>query len=155
MTLVRQPAVLSDTPGPGTYGRWPTLVPVSLHQDERGNLGVVEGQSLPFAAKRLYFMFDMPKNTVRGEHAHKTLQQVMLCLSGSAEVMFWDGSREETFELSSRDVGIYVPAGFWRRILIKEEGTVIAVLASELFDKGDYIYKKEDYLRYISGNSGR
>ena len=127
----------------------PRLVDVPNFIDFRGSIGVIEQPSLPFDVKRLYFLHDMKAGVVRGRHAHLHLQQVMICMAGAVEVTFWDGQANDTFRLDSRDAGLYVPPGFWREIMPLEDGSLLAVLASELYNTDDYIYTPEKYLSYM------
>lgn len=127
----------------------PRRIDVSTFVDARGSLGVIQQPTLPFAAQRLYFLYDLKVGVLRGQHAHKALRQVMICLHGAVDVMFWDGTTRETFRLQERHEGLYFPPGFWREITPVQDQSVLAVLASDPYDESDYIYKEADYLAYL------
>lgn len=127
----------------------PRRVCVSNFIDARGSLGVIEQPTLPFDVKRLYFLHDLEAGVIRGRHAHKALQQVMICLAGAVDVTVWDGQKHDVIRLQSRDEGLYFPAGFWREIMPIADQSILAVLASDPYDETDYIYTEEDYLAYL------
>lgn len=128
----------------------PRRICVSTFVDDRGSLGVLEKPLLPFDVKRLYFLYDLKSGVVRGRHAHKALHQVMICLHGSVDVSFWDGTTWETITVQDRDEGVYFPPGYWREIVPIQDQSILAVLASDPYDEADYIYSKEDYLAYLA-----
>jgi hypothetical protein len=135
-------------PGPGPDPAAPRLLPVPCHRDARGALGVLEGAGLPFPVRRLYWLFDVPLGAIRGEHGHRRLEQVLICLNGVAEVTLTDAVRDWRFTLDDPAQALYLPAGLWRRIRFRAPDTVMAILASRPYEAGDYIYAYEDFLAW-------
>jgi len=116
------------------------LMPVRTIQDPRGSLAVVEAeQDIPFGIKRIYMLYDVPADIVRGHHAHKELHQLMIALGGEVEVTLDDGCTRTRYVLSSPEEGLYVPPGYWRELEGFSDGATCLVLASAHYDEGDYI----------------
>ncbi|MFC7704767.1 sugar 3,4-ketoisomerase [Plastorhodobacter daqingensis] len=127
----------------------PHLVEIRNHLDARGALGVIEGADLPFDIRRLYYLFDVPIGSVRGEHGHKRLQQLILCLHGKVDITLNDGRSRWPFTLDRATQGLYVPPGMWRSLEFRDPGTVVCVLASRPYEVEDYIYHFEDFLAWV------
>lgn len=127
----------------------PRLVNVPRIVDSLGSIGVVEGpELLPFDIKRFYFIRDVPAGASRGSHAHKTLRQLLVAVSGSMVVELDDGCETARFVLSGPDVGLLVPPGYWRTIREFAPGSVLAVLASSEYQEEDYIRSYDDFLAW-------
>lgn len=119
-------------------------------EDERGSLTYIEQNNhVPFKIKRVYYIYDVPKDEKRGKHAHKKLEQVMICLNGSFDVILNDVHNEKTYTLSSPYSGLYIHPGVWREMENFSSNSVALVLASTLFDENDYIRNYEEYKEYI------
>jgi len=117
----------------------------SIGNDDRGYLvSLEENKNIPFNVKRVYYTYGVPCDVKRGFHAHKNLQQVLLCTNGSLKVRCFDGIDEEIFILDSPSKGLYIDSMVWREIYDYSEGSVLMVLASEYYIEDDYIreYKK-------------
>lgn len=127
----------------------PRFFSVGSFADPRGRLGAIEGSSLPFSIQRIYYLYDVPIGAIRGEHGHKRLQQLFLCMNGACDVTLFDGSREYRFRMDDPAMALYVPAGMWRSLKFHEAGTVISVLASRPYERSDYIYSFEEYLQWV------
>lgn len=109
--------------------------------DVRGNLSVIEENThVPFTIKRVYYLYDVPSGATRGGHAHKTLSQVVIALSGSFDVVLDDGREKKTFFLNRPHYGLYIPPGIWREIENFSSNSVALSLVSDF-------YKEEDYVR--------
>ena len=116
--------------------------------DIRGNLSFAqEGSQVPFDIKRIYWVYDVPAGESRGSHAHKTLEQLMIAVSGSFSVTLDDGTEKRTFFLNRPYQGLYLRPGLWRNLEDFSSGSVVLVLASELYDENDYI---RDYSEFLS-----
>lgn len=126
----------------------PTLLQLPRHVDGRGSLGVIESAQLPFDIRRIYYLYDVPMGAVRGEHGHKRLEQLILCMHGQVEIILNDGSRQFPFTLTDASVGLYLPAGLWRRLRFLLPETVVCVLASQPYEKEDYIFEYEEFLAW-------
>ncbi len=127
----------------------PYIMELRHFSDVRGSLGVVEGGDLPFAIRRLYYLYDVPSGAVRGEHGHKRLEQLILCLHGRAEIILNDGETRYPFLLERPTQGLYVPPGLWRSLHFRASGSVVCVLASRPYETEDYIYEFEDFLDWV------
>lgn len=122
------------------------LIEFNKISDCRGNLTFLEsGQHVPFDIKRVYYLYDVPGGAVRGGHAHKELQQLIISLSGSFDVVLSDNNDDVKYTLNRPYQGLYVPKMLWRELENFSSGSVCMVLASEYFDENDYYRKFEDY----------
>ncbi|TMM49158.1 sugar 3,4-ketoisomerase [Sulfitobacter sabulilitoris] len=127
----------------------PRLLDAPAFVDGRGSLGVLEGAALPFDIARIYYLYDVPIGAVRGEHGHKRLHQLMICMHGQTEITLNDGNQQYPFTLSTPGQVLYVPPGMWRRLRFVMPETVVCVLASRPYEVDDYIYEYEDFLTWV------
>lgn len=119
------------------------------HSDRKGNLTVVEnGTTLPFDVKRVYYLFDVPGGEGRGAHAHRELEQLIIAASGSFTVTLDDGKSKRSFFLNRPYQGLYVKPGLWRDLVDFSSGAVAMVLASEVYQKEDYIRDYQEFLDF-------
>lgn len=119
------------------------------HSNRRGNLTVVEnGQTLPFDVKRVYYLYDIPGGESRGAHAHKQLSQLIVAASGSFRVTLDDGKVKRSFFLNRPYQGLYVKPGIWRDLDDFSSGAVCMVLASDVYDKEDYIRDYNEFIEF-------
>jgi len=118
--------------------------------DPRGNLTFIEGlKHVPFEIRRVFFLYDVPTEESRGAHAHKTLHQFLVCLSGSFDVQMDDGERRVSVHLNRPWRGLHVPPMIWAAEANFDPGTVCLVLASDIFSEPDYIRDYSDFLAYV------
>lgn len=118
--------------------------------DMRGSLSFAEiGQFIPFQPKRYFLIFDIPSREIRGEHAHKTLHQFLVCVKGSCAVVVDDGLAREEYVLDSPGVGIHVPPNVWAAQYKYSPDAVLLVLASDTYDPDDYIRDYNQYLEMV------
>jgi hypothetical protein len=116
--------------------------------DPRGNLTFIEGNNhIPFEIKRVYYTYDVPGGSDRGAHAHKNLQQLIIAMSGSFDVVLDDGFDKKRFHLNRSYFGLYVCPMMWRELDNFSSGSVCLVLASELFDPDDYYRDYDEFLK--------
>ncbi len=119
------------------------------HSDRKGNLTVVEnGVTLPFDVKRVYYLYDVPGGESRGSHAHRELEQLIVAASGSFTVVMDDGINKRKFFLNRPYQGLYVKPGLWRDLEDFSSGAVCMVLASEVYQKEDYIRDYQEFLQF-------
>jgi dTDP-4-dehydrorhamnose 3,5-epimerase-like enzyme len=117
-------------------------------EDSRGNLTFIEEESqIPFAIKRVYYLYDVPAGSERGGHAHIALNQIIIALAGSFDVELDDGKTRKTFSLNRPYEGLYICPGIWRELKNFSSGSVCLVLASNLYSEDDYY---RDYDQFIS-----
>lgn len=126
----------------------PHKIKIPKIEDRRGNLAVIEKDVIPFAAKRVYYLFDVPSGASRGGHAHKNLLQFLIPLSGSFDVILDDAKTKTTYTLNRPDEGLLIPSGYWRELENFSSAGICLVLASEEFDEKDYIREYADYVDY-------
>jgi dTDP-4-dehydrorhamnose 3,5-epimerase-like enzyme len=121
----------------------------SIDAKQSGKLVVSEKENLPFLPKRVYWVTGVEEKTIRGEHAHKKLSQILICVKGTIEIELIS-IEQQTFKytLSSSDIGLFVPKMFWRKINYKK-GSILLVLADKEYDKEDYINNFDDFNQRI------
>lgn len=124
----------------------PHLIELPKNKDPRGNLTVIEsGIHVPFEVMRDYWIYDVPSGMWRDGHAFKLQQELIVALSGSFDVVTFDGEQEQTFHLSRPQIGLYIPNMTWRHINNFSTNSVALVLSSALYDPEDYIENIDDF----------
>lgn len=117
--------------------------------DERGNLTFIEGNNhIPFEIKRTYMIYDVPGGEIRGSHAYKELDEVIISLSGCFDLVVEDGNSERIFTLNRSYNAIFVPHGLWRTLKNFSTNSLCLVLASTEYDEDDYIRNYDDFIKY-------
>ena len=120
--------------------------------DARGNLTFMEGtRHVPFEIKRVYYLYDVPGGATRAGHAHKTLQQVVIAMSGSFTVVTDDGFNRTEFRLNRSYYGLYIPPLVWREIEDFSSGSVCLAVVSDFYEEADYYRDYEEFLRAVQG----
>jgi dTDP-4-dehydrorhamnose 3,5-epimerase-like enzyme len=120
--------------------------------DSRGNLTFVESmRHLPFEIRRVFYLYDIPTGESRGAHAHRTLHQFLICLSGAFDVELSDGSSSIVAHLNRPWKGLWVPPMLWACEKNFDPGSVCLVLASDMYNESDYIRNYDEYLRALDG----
>lgn len=123
------------------------LIDLPSYGDARGGLTFIEeGRALPFAIKRVYYLYDVPPGQGRGAHAHRALEQLFIAIAGSFEITVDDGRERRTLLLESPQKGLYLPPMLWRDLGAFSAGAVCLVLASLPYAESDYI---RDYERFL------
>ncbi|WP_136526664.1 WxcM-like domain-containing protein [Geomonas ferrireducens] len=118
--------------------------------DMRGNLSYAEyGQFLPFIPKRFFLVYGVPSKEIRGEHAHKTLDQFLLCVNGSCTVMVDDGSCREEYILDSPGTALRIPPMVWGVQYKYSSDAILLVLASDVYSNEDYIRDYDEFLKAV------
>lgn len=119
--------------------------------DVRGNLTFIEGsRHVPFEIRRVYYLYDVPGGEARGSHAHRSLEQLFIAVSGSFSITADDGRTQRKFTLNRSYLGLYMPRMIWRELNDFSSGAVCLVLASEPYDETDYFRRYEDFLAAAS-----
>ena len=125
-----------------------------LVTDMRGALSFAEiEQHIPFAPQRYFLIFDVPSREVRGEHAHKTLHQFLVCVKGSVSVALDDGKRRDEILLDSATVGLHIPPMVWGVQYKYSADAILLVLASDVYAADDYIRDYDEFLRLAKGQN--
>lgn len=120
--------------------------------DPRGNLTFVEGGNhIPFEIRRVYYLYDVPGGSDRGAHAHKSLHQFVVAMSGSFDIVLHDGDRQRRFHLNRSYFGLYICPMMWRTLDNFSSGGVCMVLASHVYDAADYIRDYDQFLTLARG----
>jgi dTDP-4-dehydrorhamnose 3,5-epimerase-like enzyme len=121
--------------------------------DSRGTLSFAqEGDHVPFAIKRMYYMYDIPAGATRGAHAHRACQRLLIAMNGSVKVTVDNGQRRDVITLASPSAGLHIPAGLWIDLDDFTEGTILAALASHPYEESDYLRNYEAFLAYANEN---
>jgi dTDP-4-dehydrorhamnose 3,5-epimerase-like enzyme len=114
-----------------------------------GFLIALEGnRKVSFDIKRIYYIYNVPKEIKRGFHAHKKLEQILISLRGSVKIKVDDGKEKKISELNDPSKGLYIGPGIWREMYDFSQNTVLLVLASEYYDEADYIRDYEEFKCY-------
>lgn len=130
------------------------LISFPVHGDYSGSLVALEkGKDFPFEIKRVYYIWGTQKDVVRGHHAHKQLEQVVVCVSGSCDFILDNGTKRETVHLDSPTQGLYLQNNIWREFTNFSPDCVVMVLASEHYTEADYIRNYDEFLRSIGENA--
>lgn len=126
------------------------VIEFQSHGDSRGNLVAAElGKELPFPVKRVYYIYGVKGDQRRGFHAHKTLDQVLIAISGSCKVLLDDGKEKEVVTLSSPTRGLFVPNRYWHEMYDFSDDAILVCLASAEYDESDYIRNYDAFLNYF------
>ena len=130
-----------------------TMLEFPQRGDERGHLVVVEGmQDVPFEIKRIFYIYGSDPDVVRGQHANRKTQFVLINVSGKSKVRVLDGKgNEAVFSLNRPHTGIYLPSMVWKDMYDFSEDSVLLCLASEHYDAAEYIRDYDEYVKEVNG----
>lgn len=121
------------------------------HGDDRGQLiALEEFNDIPFAVKRVYYMYDIGEGVRRGFHAHKQLEQILICIHGSCKILLDNGTEKKIIPLEKPYEGLYVSNNIWREMFDFSPDAVLLVLASELYDESDYIRDYDEFISFVN-----
>lgn len=124
------------------------LVDLPVIHNPQGNLTFIEGQKhVPFDIARVYYLYDVPGGAERGGHAHRELQQLLVAMSGSLEIVIDDGAERKGIQLNRSYIGLYMPSMIWRELVDFSSGSVCMVLASAPYEEADYIRDYDEFRR--------
>ncbi len=124
----------------------PQIIQLPKFLDPRGNLSFIEDDNhIPFKIERTYWIYDVPGGEVRGAHAYKTLQEFIVALSGSFDVVLHDGKQEHRFHLNRSYYGLYVPKMYWRSMENFSTNSVAMILADQPYNEKEYIRDFETF----------
>ena len=139
-----------DDQDPSNSRSIPKLVTLTRASDFRGSLVAIEHpKELPFQAKRTFFIFDVPSQLLRGEHAHFKCEQFLVCVRGSITAVVDNGFERKEYLLNSPEIGLYMPPMIWGTQYGYSEDAILVVFASHTYSNDDYIREYDEYLRLI------
>ncbi len=129
------------------------MVEFSQMGDERGHLVIVEGNmDIPFEIKRVFYIYGSDETVVRGQHANKETEFLLINVSGTSKVKVKDGEGNEAIYCLNRPhTGVYIPTMVWKEMYDFSEDSVLLVLASQHYNPDEYIRNYDDYIKEING----
>jgi uncharacterized RmlC-like cupin family protein len=128
------------------------LVELPLVEDPQGNLAFAEGErEVPFSIARVYHVYGVPSAARRGGHAHRSIEQMVICLSGGFEVSVDDGSRRGVFAIGDPQFGLYLPPMVWHELRGFAADSAYYVASSGRYDEAEYI---RDYDEFLAARGG-
>jgi hypothetical protein len=123
--------------------------------DPRGSLSYAQfGSELPFVPRRYFLLFDVPSGAIRGAHAHRALEQFVVCVHGSARVIVDDGQRRDELTLHTRDRGVYIPPMIWTTVIPDSMDATVLVLASAEYEDADYVRDYDEFVALAKTHHG-
>jgi dTDP-4-dehydrorhamnose 3,5-epimerase-like enzyme len=118
--------------------------------DERGNLSFFENEKqVPFTIARTYWIYDVPGGQTRGGHAYKSLQEFIVALSGSFDVVLNDGYEEQTFTLNRSNTGLFVPRMIWRHMDNFATNSLALIAADKPYDEYEYLRNFDEFVNIV------
>ena len=129
------------------------IIDFKKNGDERGSLVALESFiNVPFDIKRVYYIFDTKPNIARGKHAHRELEQVLICTSGSCKILLDDGKEKIEITLNKQNQGLSIGKNLWREMYDFSENCILMVLASEYYNPGGYIRDYDEFLNEVNAS---
>lgn len=123
------------------------------HGDDRGQLvALEENKDIPFSIKRVYYMYDTGEGVRRGFHAHKSLEQILICIHGSCKILMDNGEEKKIVPLEKPYEGLYISNNIWREMYDFSPDAVLMVLASDYYKEEDYIRNYDEFLEFVNKN---
>ena len=123
------------------------LIDLPKVSDPRGNLTFVESErQIPFAIKRIYYLYDVPGGAERGAHGHKALHQLVIAMSGSFDIELDDGFEKKIYHLNRGYYGLYISPMIWRDIRNFSSGAICMVIASDFYNEADYFRNYNEFI---------
>lgn len=130
------------------------IIEFKEYGDERGNLVVAEGDNIdvPFNIKRVFYMYGSDDKIIRGQHANRRTEFVLINVSGTSKVKMDNGHETKIIELNKPRMGLYIETMVWKDMYDFSEDSVLLVLASEHYDGEEYIRDYDAFLKEVRGN---
>ena len=127
------------------------LLDMTIFGDERGKLISLEGnRNIPFEIKRVYYIYDTLPNQARGQHAHRSLEQIIIAIDGACQFVLDDGKTREKVWLNRPDKALYIGKNMWREMKHFSYGCKLMILASEYYDEKEYIRNYDELLKEVN-----
>lgn len=129
------------------------MLEFAQHGDDRGHLVIVEGNiDIPFEIKRAFYIYGSKSDVIRGQHANRKTQFVLINVAGKSKVRVRDGEGNEAIYCLNRPhTGIYLPTMVWKDMYDFSEDSVLLVLASEHYDPTEYIRDYNEFAEEVKG----
>jgi hypothetical protein len=133
----------------------PQLIEIVMDRSDANSasLSVLEFQGLPWTPERIYWLSNFVKGSTRGNHAHKTLSQIFVAISGCVKIEIYQGNKSTSFNLFPGSSGLHLEPGAWRIISNASDDALLMVLADSAYDESDYIRNWDDYLIWHQGET--
>ena len=129
-------------------------IPIHHRVNETGELSFLEAErDIPFPIRRVYYVYNVVDGERRGFHAHKALEQCLICIHGSVKVLLDDGAERRTVELNNPGEGLYIGPVTWREMYDFSDGAVLVALVSDYYNEADYIRDYNDFIKYVTGGN--
>jgi len=128
------------------------LYPVTTARDLRGSLAAIEFGDLPFVPRRIFTVYGVPNESVRGAHAHRMCAQLLFCMSGEVSCIADDGTNRQEFRLSGPEAGLYLPPMVWGMQYRYTSDAVLVVMAEHPYDPDDYVRDYEEFLKLVAAD---
>lgn len=129
------------------------IIRLEHHPDSCGTLTVAQNSdAIPFAIRRLYYIYDIPSDAERGGHSHHCEQRLLVAVAGCFDVKVCDGVSWRTFTLKRPSEALYIPAGLWRTLENFSAGSVVLALSSTKFDENDYVRDFDEFVKLKKSN---
>jgi dTDP-3-amino-3,4,6-trideoxy-alpha-D-glucose transaminase len=129
----------------------PALIDIPVKASDNGSLGIIEALPLAgFHFERVYYLFGLKADSLRGQHAHKKLKQFMVCLNGSVTVELEGATGKHSYTLNTPAKGLQIEPGYWRDLTNFSSDAVVAVFASEPYDEDDYIRDYDSFRSWLA-----
>lgn len=130
-----------------------SLIELPKIPDQRGNLSFVEGDNhIPFAIRRVFYLYDVPGGETRAGHALRSCHQLVIAISGSFDIHIDNGELEESFQLNRSYYGLHIPPRCWRTIDNFSSGAVCLVLASEAYSPDAYYREYDEFIKAVQAD---
>lgn len=132
--------------------KWAKFIRFKQMGDDRGHLVVVEGgKDIPFEIARVFYIYGSDTNVVRGKHANRRSEFVLINVSGTSKVKIDNGYNTEIFELNEPHTGIYIPKMIWKDMYDFSSDSVLLVLSNEKYEPSEYIKDYDEYVSIMRG----
>jgi dTDP-4-dehydrorhamnose 3,5-epimerase-like enzyme len=128
-----------------------TLHALTQARDERGALAALELSAVPFEPKRIFTVYDVPSESVRGAHAHRECQQFLVCVAGRLTCLVDDGESSDEIDMDGPSIGVHIPRLVWGTQWRYSRDAVLLVIASHPYDAADYIRDYDEFLAIVRG----
>jgi dTDP-4-dehydrorhamnose 3,5-epimerase-like enzyme len=129
----------------------PKLIYLKNNNDLNGNLVSIEDiKEIPMKIKRIFFIYGIKKKTIRGKHANRNSEFLIVCLSGSCKVRFFSDSKFHEIVLDKPTIGLYLPKMIWKEMYNFSKDSILLVISNLIYDKNEYIRDFDEYLKELN-----